>query len=48
MKITYRIEQYEVDNFIVVITSPEYLAGLHTRIHTPYFLLSELQRHFYV
>lgn len=45
MKITYRIEQYEVDNFIVVITSPEYLAGLHTRIHTPYFLLSELQQH---
>lgn len=45
MKITYRIEQYEVDNFIVVITKPEYLAGLHTRIHTPYFLLSELQQH---
>ena len=44
MKITYKIEQYEVDNFIVVITNPEYLAGLHTRIHTPHFLLSELQQ----
>ena len=45
MKITYKIEQYDVDDFIIVITSPEYLAGLHTRIHTPHFLLSELQQH---
>lgn len=45
MKITYRIEQYDVDDFIIVITSPEYLAGLHTRIQTPHFLLSELQQH---
>lgn len=44
MKITYRIEQYDVDDFIIVITSPEYLVGLHTRIHTPHFLLSELQQ----
>ena len=45
MKITYRIEQFAVDDFIIVITSPKYLAGLHTRIHEPHFLLSELQQH---
>lgn len=45
MKITYKITQYDVDDFKVIITAPEYLAGLHTIIHTPYFLLSELQQH---
>lgn len=45
MKITYRIEQYDVDDFRIVITSPKYLEGIRTRIHAPYFLLSDLQRH---
>lgn len=45
MKITYRIEQYDVDDFRVIITSPKYLEGVRTRIHEPYFLLSELQQH---
>lgn len=45
MKITYRIEQYDVDDFRIIITSPKYLEGVCTRIHSPHFLLSELQQH---
>lgn len=44
MKITYKIEQYDVDNFKVIITSPEYLNEVFTRIHNPHFLLSELRQ----
>ena len=44
MKITYKIEQYDVDDFKVTITNPDYLNEVSTRIHNPHFLLSELQQ----
>lgn len=44
MKITYRIEQVAVDDILVIITAPEHLAYIKTQIHTPHFLLSELQK----
>ncbi len=44
MQITYRIEQYDIDDFKIIITKPEYLSGIRTKIHTPHLLLSELQQ----